>query len=83
MYNAFVIKDADIDGCTYSADGSNASRLVFMVPFESEKKMAVLLRKLESFPDVIVAVEVTSLEDAYLKIVKQEDVGFRKDDEQI
>jgi hypothetical protein len=45
--------------------------------------LAVLLRKLESFPDVIVAVEVTSLEDAYLKIVRSEDAGIRKDDEQI
>lgn len=41
-----------------------------MVPFEHEKKFSVLLRQLESFPDVSVALEMTSLEDAYLKIVK-------------
>lgn len=52
-----------------------------MVPFESESKFAVLLRKLESFPDVIIAVEVTSLEDAYLRIVRSESTV--KDDEEI
>jgi len=41
------------------------------------------LRKLESFPDITVAIEMTSLEDAYLKIVKAESVGLLKDDEQI
>jgi len=43
-----------------------------MVPFEHEKKMSELLRRLESFPDVTIALEMTSLEDAYLKIVKAE-----------
>lgn len=52
-----------------------------MVPFESELKMSDLLRKLESFPDIIIAVEITSLEDAYLKIVKAESIGLVKDDE--
>ena len=54
-----------------------------MVPFEFEKKMSVLLSKLESFQNIVVALEMTSLEDAYLKIVKQEDGGFGKNDEQI
>lgn len=45
--------------------------------------MSHLLQRLESFPDVTVALEMTSLEDAYLKIVKAEDGGFGKNDAQI
>ena len=81
MYDAFVLKDSGIEGCSYSQDGSNPFKLVYMVPFESEAKQSVLLRKLESFPDVIVAVEITSLEDAYLKIVRAESPD--KNDDQI
>lgn len=51
------------------------------MPFDQEFKFSTLLRRLESFPNVIVAVEVSSLEDAYLKIVKLEDISFKKDDE--
>lgn len=46
---------------------------MYGIPFGCEDKMARLLRQLESFQDVIVYVEITSLEDAYLKIVKLED----------
>lgn len=53
---------------------------MYGIPFGSEDKMSILLRQLESFQDVIVYVEITSLEDAYLKIVKLEDTEFNKDD---
>jgi hypothetical protein len=46
---------------------------VYGIPFGFEDKMSTLLRQLESFDDIIVYVEITSLEDAYLKIVKLED----------
>lgn len=83
MYNGFILRDAGIENTSFNQDSSNATKLVFMVPFENELKMSVLLRKLESFPDIIVAIEITSLEDAYLKIVKAETPAFAKDDEQI
>jgi hypothetical protein len=83
MYNGFILRDAGIENTSFNQDSSNATKLVFMVPFENELKMSVLLRKLESFPDIIVAIEITSLEDAYLKIVKAETPAFAKDDERI
>lgn len=52
-----------------------------MVPFEHESNMAQVLKQLEGFPDLSVALEMTSLEDAYLKIVKQEAGGFGKNDD--
>ena len=38
MYDAFVLKDSGIEGCSFSQDGSNPLKLVYMVPFESEAK---------------------------------------------
>ena len=61
---------SDIPGVTYNADASNEQKLVYMVPFEHEEPMSNMLRQLESFSDITVALEMTSLEDAYLKIVK-------------
>lgn len=83
MYDGFVVHDSEIPNCTFSQDGSNESKLVYMIPFGYDFKMSALLRRLESFPNVIVALEMTSLEDAYIKIVKAEDGGFGKNDEQI
>jgi ABC-type multidrug transport system ATPase subunit len=81
MYDAYVIKDSFIEGCSFHQDGSNTHKLVYMVPFDNDLKFSSLLRQLESFPNVIVAVEVTSLEDAYLRIVRAE--SKVKDDEEI
>lgn len=77
------MNEAGIPGTSYNPDASNELKLVYMVPFEFEKKMSVMLSKLESFQNIVVALEMTSLEDAYLKIVKQEDGGFGKNDDQI
>lgn len=79
MYDGFVLQDSEIPNTSVHKDDCNEMKLVYMVPFENEKKMALLLRKLESFPDVTVALEMTSLEDAYLKIVAAESVD-KKDD---
>ena len=38
MYDAFVLKESGIEGCSFSQDGSNPLKLVYMVPFESEAK---------------------------------------------
>ena len=46
----------------------------------SANKFSELLLKLECFQEISVAVEMTSLEDAYLKIVKSETKV--KDDEE-
>ena len=53
------------------------------MPFGEERKLSTLLRRLESETNTIVALEMTSLEDAYLKIVKAESGGDFKDDDQI
>lgn len=73
--------DSQIPNCCVSHDDCTDMKLVYMVPYENEKKMSLLLSKLESFPDVTVAIEMTSLEDAYLKIVASESEA--KDDVQI
>lgn len=72
MYDGFVLHDSGIPNCIFNEEGSNETKLTYMVPFEHEKKMSVLLKRLETFPDITVALEMTSLEDAYLKIVKAE-----------
>jgi ATP-binding cassette, subfamily A (ABC1), member 3 len=83
MYDGYIVQDSQIPNCIFSQEGSNETKLTYMVPFEHEKKMAELLRRLETFPDITIALEMTSLEDAYLKIVKAEQGGFGKSDEQI
>ena len=43
-----------------------------MVPFEFDKKMSFMLKKLESYTDITVSLEMKTLEDAYLNIVRSE-----------
>lgn len=38
MYDALVLEESNIEGCSFSQDGSNPLKLVYMVPFESEAK---------------------------------------------
>ena len=63
---------SEIEGLTKSQD-SNYTRLIYFIPFELVKKLPGLLDLLKAnFEDVLVAVEVTDLEAAYLKIVENE-----------
>ena len=80
-FDRFVLKDSEIPNCSKCFDSSNERKIVYLVPFEHETKFSELLSKLECFQEISVAVEMTSLEDAYLKIVKSETKV--KDDEEI
>jgi len=48
------------------------------VPFEFDKRMSFLLKKLEAYTDILVSLEMTTLEDAYIKIVKEKTPGDQK-----
>jgi CBS domain-containing protein len=54
-----------------------------LVPFGEEQKLASVVKTFESMPNIIVALEMTSLEDAYIKIVKSHARGPVKDDESL
>ena len=57
---------------TISSD-SNDRRRTYFIPNANKLAIGYLIERVEeSFPDVLIAVEVESLEDAYLKIVDQE-----------
>ena len=61
-----------IKPATISSD-SNDRRRTYFIPNANKLAIGDLIERVEeSFPDVLIAVEVESLEDAYLKIVDQE-----------
>ena len=50
---------------------ADTHKLIYQIPFDEGEKMDSLLRYLEqNFPNLSLAIEQTSLEDAYLKIAK-------------
>ena len=52
---------------------TGSKKLVYLIPFTETSKFHLVLKQLEQFNDVfLTSVELTSLEDAYLKIVEQE-----------
>jgi ABC-type multidrug transport system ATPase subunit len=51
-------------------DLSYGSKLVFSIPSDQEKRMPELLKTIEGIPELIVSVEVMTLEDSYVKAVK-------------
>jgi hypothetical protein len=63
---------SDFLGASMSLDLTDSKKIVFLIPTEHATKLSVLLKKLEQMPEIIVAVEMTSLEDAYLRIVKKD-----------
>ena len=63
---------SEIEGVTKSAD-SNYTRLIYFIPFELVNQLPNLLESIETnFANILVSVEVTDLEAAYLKIVQNE-----------
>lgn len=55
-----------------SLDLTDSKKIVFLIPTEHATKLSTLLKKLEQMPEIIIAIEMTSLEDAYLRIVKKD-----------
>jgi len=66
-----MILKSDLHGASVSLELTDSKKLVFLIPEEHASKLSPLLLKLESIPDILVAVEMTSLEEAYLRIVKK------------
>ena len=61
-----LLLEANLSGATTSVELTDSKKIVCLVPAEHATKLSHLLKKLEQIPEIIVAVEMTSLEDAYL-----------------
>lgn len=77
-FSNLVLIDSGIPNCTFDHENSSKTKLIFMVPFEFDKRMSFLLKKLEAYTDILVSLEMTTLEDAYVKIVKALTPGDQK-----
>ena len=67
-----LILEADLNGASASMELTDSKKIVCLIPTEHATKLSHLLKKLEQMPEIFVAIEMTSLEDAYLRIVKKD-----------
>ena len=67
-----LILEADLNGASTSMELTDSKKIVCLIPTEHATKLSHLLKKLEQMPEIFVAIEMTSLEDAYLRIVKKD-----------
>jgi hypothetical protein len=55
-----------------TGQGWNQTKKNYCIPFSQSHKISVLLKELETqFPDCLIAIEMASLEDAYIRIIEQ------------
>ena len=66
-----LILKSNLNGTTASIELTDSKKLVFLVPTDNAAKLAPLMKQLEQIPEILVAVDMTSLEEAYLRIVKK------------
>lgn len=70
---AALSRDRGINGLKESKDSIN-KKLIFLVPFSEVGLISGLIKHFEdNFPQMYIDVEMTSLEDAYVKMVEGED----------
>jgi hypothetical protein len=66
-----VIYDESLIKGVTKATGSNNSKLMYTIPFTEQHKIGQFLERLElKFPDYLLAIEMASLEQAYIRIVE-------------
>lgn len=66
------------NGCELSID-SSAKKLIYVFPFDEVPKIPQFLENVaQKLPNVRVDVEMTSLEDAYVNMAKQEEILHKK-----
>lgn len=66
-----LILKSNLMGATSSVELTDSKKLVFLVPTDQAHKLAPLMKQLEQISEILIAVEMTSLEEAYLRIVKK------------
>lgn len=69
--DALLGPESNVEGASMSTE-SNKRQLIYLLPFNQAGHMAPILAKIEAHVDFRVAIELTSLEDAYLRIVEKE-----------
>ena len=60
-----------MSSCKKSVD-STFKKLIYNVPKDKTNQISQLFKKLENHPNLIIDVELNSLEDAFVKIVRSE-----------